>query len=159
MDLDITCLAPALVLLVGAPGSGKSTWARARWPQHAVVSLDGLRMAVADDAGDMGATADATAVRALIVAARLRRGLTTVVDSTNGRLEARGPLVAAARAVGVPVVAVLFPVPLAVCQRRNAARPRPVPPAELAARWVEVDVAHRQIAGEVDHVLVVPSTG
>lgn len=150
---------PALILLVGAPASGKSTWAHERYASHQIVSLDELRERVADDPADMEATEDAMAIREAIVQARLRRGRTTVADSTHGRQDARGPLIEAARAAGMPVVAVLFPLSLPECQRRNAARSRVVPAAELAARWAEVDEAHRVIADEVDQVVVVTPRG
>ncbi|WP_235437514.1 AAA family ATPase [Micromonospora sp. RV43] len=74
---------PQLVVLIGAAGAGKSTWAAARYRPSQVVSLDALRAVVADDECDQDATADAVALLMTIVNARLSRRLTTVVDATR----------------------------------------------------------------------------
>src|SRR6478735_5148864 len=72
---------PALVVLVGASGSGKSTWAAQRYRAVEVVSSDALRGVVGSGPNDLDASADAFAVLETVVAARLGRGLTTVVDT------------------------------------------------------------------------------
>jgi len=74
---------PCLVVLVGAAGAGKSHWARAWFAEGAIVSSDRLRAAVGTGERDQRAGADAFEVLELIVAKRLRRRLTTVVDSTG----------------------------------------------------------------------------
>lgn len=116
----------ALVLLIGAAGSGKSTWA-ARFRPTQVVSSDELRSRVADDAADQDATRDAFALLHAIVRARVGRGLLTVVDATNLLAGSRRPLRELARRHGRPVVAVVFDVPLPELLARNAARQRTVP--------------------------------
>jgi predicted kinase len=73
---------PALVVLVGPSGSGKSVWAAQRYRPDEVVSSDRLRAVVGSGERDLDASADAFAVLDLIVAARLGRGLTAVVVST-----------------------------------------------------------------------------
>ena len=72
---------PALVVLVGASGSGKSTWAAAHYRAQEVVSSDDLRGVVGSGPHDLDASADAFGVLETVVAARLGRGLTTVVDT------------------------------------------------------------------------------
>lgn len=139
----------ALVLLVGAAGSGKSTWAAARFRPTQVVSSDELRARVADDAADQGATRDAFALLHAIVRARVGRGLLTVVDATNLLAPSRRPLRELARRHGRPVVAVAFDVPLGVLLARNAARDRRVP--EEAVRK-----HHAQMAGALE---TLPSEG
>jgi predicted kinase len=119
------------VLLVGAAGSGKSTWARARFAPSQVVSSDGLREMVSDDAADQDATRDAFAILHAIVRARIRRGLLTVVDATNLLASSRKPLLELARRHGRPTVAVVFEVPLHELLARNAARERIVPEATV----------------------------
>ena len=59
---------PALVVLVGASGSGKSTWAAQRYRAEEVVSSDALRGVVGSGAHDLDASADAFAVLETIVA-------------------------------------------------------------------------------------------
>ena len=125
---------PALVVLVGASGSGKSTWAAAHYREQEVVSSDALRGVVGSGPHDLDASADAFGVLETIVAARLGRGLTTVVDTLGLDAARRQAWLAAARAAGLPAVAVLLDTPDAECRRRNAARDRPVPAPALAGQ-------------------------
>ncbi|MCY7417495.1 MAG: phosphatase, partial [Chloroflexi bacterium] len=62
--------ADALVLLVGAAASGKSTWAAARFRPTQIVSSDMFRELVADDAAAQGATRVAFQLRHLVARAR-----------------------------------------------------------------------------------------
>ncbi|MGZ4650562.1 MAG: AAA family ATPase, partial [Kineosporiaceae bacterium] len=71
----------SLVVLVGVPASGKSTWAAAHFPPEEIVSSDRLRAIVGTGEHDLAASADAFAVLDLVVSARARRRLTTVVDT------------------------------------------------------------------------------
>src|SRR4051812_34529827 len=64
---------PALVVLVGAAGAGKSTWAATHYRHAETVSSDALRERVGTGPADLDATTDAFAVLEAIVAARLRR--------------------------------------------------------------------------------------
>ena len=114
---------PSLVLLVGASGSGKSTFARAHFRPTEAVSSDICRALVADDENDQTATKDAFAVLHFIAARRLAAGRLTVVDATNTQPEARAPLVALAREHHCPPVAIVFNLPERVCHERNATRP------------------------------------
>src|SRR6476646_2264422 len=73
--------APVLVVLLGASSSGKSAWAASRFAAGEVVSSDRLRAVVGEAEDDLAASDDAFAVLDAIVEARLRRRLTTVVDT------------------------------------------------------------------------------
>ena len=79
----------ALVVLVGASGSGKSTFARRHFRPTQVLSSDFFRGLVADDENDQAATPDAFDVLHYTAAARLRAGRLTVDDATNVRREDR----------------------------------------------------------------------
>ena len=113
---------PALVVLVGASGAGKSTFARRHFRPTQVLSSDACRALVADDENDQTATAAAFLVLHTIAAARLRTGRLTVVDATSVRAEDRASLVQLARDHGVPAVAVVLDVPEAVSLARNDTR-------------------------------------
>lgn len=126
---------PALVVLIGASGSGKSTWAAAHYRDQEVVSSDALRGVVGSGTHDLDASADAFGVLETVVAARLGRSLTTVVDTLGLDPVKRQAWLAAARAAGLPAFAVLLDTQDGECQRRNAARDRPVPaPATTTER-------------------------
>jgi len=128
---------PALVLLVGPAGARKSTFARRQFRPTEVLSSDACRALVADREDDQRATRDAFEVLHLVAAKRLARRRLTVVDATNTLPSARRPLLALARAHGVPAVAIVFDLPEPVLQdqnrrrRRRAARVTPpaAPPA------------------------------
>lgn len=137
---------PALVVLLGVAGAGKSTIA-AQWRPSQVLSLDAYRELVSDDETDQDATADAVQVLHTVLAARLRRGLTSVVDATNVEATARRTLLDLAAANGMPAVAVVVDTPLGLARARNATRPGP----RGRARWgrrvpaAVVEEQHRQL--------------
>jgi protein phosphatase len=114
---------PALVLLVGASGSGKSTFALEHFLPTEVVSSDACRALVADDENDMSATAPAFELVRFIASKRLEAGRLTVIDATNVKPEFRAPLVALADRYDVPAVAIVFDVPERLCHERNRSRP------------------------------------
>jgi protein phosphatase len=126
----------ALVLLVGASGCGKSTWAALRFEPQQVLSSDAFRALVADDPADQSATADAFRLLHAAARARLRRGLLTVIDATNLATGARGSLRRLARQAGRPAVAVVFEVPLERCLANNARRPGRQVPESVVRRHV-----------------------
>jgi F420-dependent oxidoreductase-like protein len=124
---------PCLVVLVGASGAGKSTWAAANFGPSQVVSSDGLRAIVGEGEHDQRAGKDAFDVLDLVVERRLKRGLLTVVDSLALDAKKRAGLRAVAGKHGVPCVAVGFDVAPEVCRARNKARTgRPVPAKVLS---------------------------
>jgi alkanesulfonate monooxygenase SsuD/methylene tetrahydromethanopterin reductase-like flavin-dependent oxidoreductase (luciferase family)/predicted kinase len=139
---------PALVVLVGASGSGKSAWAAARYRSQEVVSSDHLRSIVGSGEHDLDASDDAFALLDQIVAARLRRGLTTVVDTLGLEPERRRGQRELARKAGLPAVAVLFDTDPALCRSPNAARDRRVPAAVLDGQLRRVPAVAAEISTE-----------
>jgi F420-dependent oxidoreductase-like protein len=128
---------PCLVVLVGATAAGKSDWARAWFEPDQVVSSDRLRAVVGRGERDQRASRDAFELLDLIVAKRLARGLTTVIDTTGLEAKRRAAWRAAAAAAGVPAFAVVFDTPEKVVRERNRARGAPVPPKVVAAQLRE----------------------
>ena len=112
----------SLVVLIGASGSGKSTFASRHFKQTEVLSSDFCRGLVADNENDQAATGPAFEVLHFIAGKRLGAGRLTVVDATNVQREARLPLVELARAHDVLPVAIVLDMPERVCEERNASR-------------------------------------
>ncbi len=137
---------PALVLLVGASGSGKSAWAAARYRDVEVVSSDALRAVVGSGTADLDASQDAFRLLDQIVEGRARRGLTVVIDTLGQDPVRRAAWAAMARGSGLPLVAVVFDTPAAVCRARNASRGRPVPAAVLSGQLRRM----REISSELE---------
>ena len=149
---------PALVVLVGASGSGKSTWAAQRYRAEEVVSSDALRGVVGSGPHDLDASADAFAVLEAVVTARSGRRLTTVVDTLGFDAGRRRGWLAAARAAGLPAVLVQLDTPDEECRRRNAARDRPLPARVLAGQLARRRAVADEVADEAwDLVLPVTS--
>ena len=112
----------SLVVLVGASGSGKSTFAAQHFGRFEVISSDFCRGLVADDQNDQAATRDAFDVLGYIAGKRLAAGRLTVIDATNVQADARKPLIELARAHDVLPVAIVLDVPEKTCLQRNASR-------------------------------------
>ncbi|GGU66553.1 ATP-binding protein [Streptomyces daghestanicus] len=150
---ELPCYPPmpehSLVVLIGPSGAGKSTLART-WPASQVLSLDALREVVSDDAGDQDATGDAVAALHLLLEARMRRRLFTVVDATNVTRAAREPLLAAARRHSMLPVAVMVATPGSVCIERQGPRPdnRTVPADVVLRQLKEMVDSHRTLRAE-----------
>ncbi|MBE2316420.1 polynucleotide kinase-phosphatase [Solirubrobacter sp. CPCC 204708] len=121
--MKITLGDPCLVVLIGASGSGKSTFAERHFLPTETVSSDACRALVADDPNAQDATEDAFAVLHEITSRRLARGRLTVIDATNVQREAREPLVRIAREHDLFAAAIVIDTPEATCQARNATRP------------------------------------
>jgi protein phosphatase len=113
----------SLIVLVGASGCGKSTFARHRFRPFEVLSSDFCRGLVANDENDQSASGEAFDVLHYIAGKRLERGLLTVVDATNVQVEARKPLIELARRYHVLPVAIVLDLPVNVCEGRNRTRP------------------------------------
>ena len=145
---------PALVVLVGASGSGKTTWAAGRYRPQEVVSSDALRGIVGSGDHDLDASVDAFAVLEQVVAARVGRGLCTVVDTLGLDAARRRGWLALARRAGLPAVAVVLATPDAECRRRNAQRDLPVPAPALAGQLRRMRSITEELAAEGWEVVV-----
>ncbi|MHA5053768.1 polynucleotide kinase-phosphatase [Streptomyces sp. SD15] len=112
----------SLVVLIGASGSGKSTFARKHFKPTEVISSDFCRGLVADDENDQSASGDAFDVLHYIAGKRLAAGRRTVVDATNVQQESRRQLIELAKRHDVLPIAIVLDVPEEVCAERNASR-------------------------------------
>ncbi|MBL1084140.1 polynucleotide kinase-phosphatase [Streptomyces actinomycinicus] len=119
-ELPVTDL--SLVVLVGASGSGKSTFARRHFKPTEVISSDFCRGLVSDDENDQSATRDAFDVLHYIAGKRLAAGRRTVVDATSVQQDSRRQLIELAKKYDVLPIAIVLDVPEEVCAERNAAR-------------------------------------
>jgi protein phosphatase len=112
----------SLVVLVGASGSGKSTFARRHFKPTEIISSDFCRGLVSDDENDQSATKDAFDVLHYIAGKRLAAGRRTVVDATSVQQDSRRQLIDLAKKYDVLPIAIVLDVPEEVCAERNAAR-------------------------------------
>ena len=127
-----------IVVLVGLPGSGKSTYLERIGATG--LSSDAVRKLLADDETDQTIHVRVFQTIRYLLEQRLEIGRpVTYIDATSLTPEERIPYVEIGRAHGCEVEAVFFDVPLAVCLERNARRHRVVPAeamAKMAAKLV-----------------------
>lgn len=124
---------PSLVVLVGAAGSGKSTFAARHFPADEILSSDAFRALIAGDERDQSVSRTAFAILHREVTRRLAAGRLVVVDATSVKSHNRRPLVARARAAGTPAVAIVLALPPEVVHARNRGRIERVVAADVVA--------------------------
>lgn len=139
----------ALVVLIGATGSGKSTFA-ARWFKPTeIISSDYCRSLVSDDETDQAVSADAFALVGAIAEKRLKHRRLTVIDATNVRAADRKQWVELARRWHALPVAIVIDPGLDVCIERNKARPNRDFGPQVPQRMIqEIRKGLRGLAGE-----------
>lgn len=121
-----------LLILVGASGSGKSTFARRFFPDTAIVSSDHCRALISDDESNQAASAPAFELFNSIIDKRLAFGRTTLADSTALRPHYRTALRDLARKHNFAVVVLAFDVTEAVAKQNDRRRAnRSVGPAVI----------------------------
>ena len=132
-----------IVVLVGLPGSGKSTYLERIGV--AGLSSDAVRKLLSDDETDQTIHVRVFQTIRYLLEQRLQIGRpVTYIDATSLTPEERAPYIEIGRAHGCEMEAVFFDVPLEVCLERNASRHRVVPPdalAKMAAKLVPPSVA------------------
>lgn len=160
---------PAIIVMIGPAGSGKSTWARARYPHEQRLSSDQFRALLTDSEDAQGVSKRAFELLRLFARERLELGRRAIIDATNVSREEREQWLEMARELDVPTHAVWFDVSLDECMERQKQRERTVhrgavarhvralegaPGALLEEEWSMVSrVTSTCKAGELDEVL------
>lgn len=121
---------PRIVVLVGLPGCGKSTWAGRQ--DAAALSSDEIRRWLSDDPTNQNIHRRVFETLRYLLRQRLElRRPCTMIDATNLTRKDRRPFVKMGELYDCDVEAVFFDVPVEVCQERNRARAREVPEAAI----------------------------
>lgn len=112
-----------VVALIGASGSGKTTFAHKYFKSTEVLSSDYFRGLVSDDENDQTATNDAFDSLYYIANKRLNAGKLVVIDATNVQRGSREAILSLAKAQNCLAAAIVFDFPEEVCAQRNSGRP------------------------------------
>jgi predicted kinase len=132
MPNDTSSEAQRIVVLVGLPGSGKSTYLERLGITP--LSSDVIRQLLADDATDQTIHARVFQCLRYLLRQRLAIGRpATYVDATHLTPAERRPYIKIAERYGCAVEVLYFDVPLDVCLARNRGRSRVVPEEAVRA--------------------------
>ncbi len=112
----------ALIALVGASSSGKSTFAKKHFAATQVLSSDSFRGMVCDDENDQSVSEDAFELLYQVAGKRLDHAKLTVIDATNLRREDRAGLLSIAKDHDVHAAAIVLDVPEKDILERNERR-------------------------------------
>lgn len=144
---------PSLVVLIGAAGAGKTTFASRHFDTSEILSSDAYRAMISGDETDQRVTRAAFGRLHRDLAARLGAGQLTVVDATNVETTARRALLRLAGSARIDAVAIVLDLPRTVVLDRNAARPgrvvdESVVQRHLARLRLAIDGEHAAIIAE-----------
>lgn len=120
--IELSIPDPSLVVLMGAAGAGKSTFAARHFDASEVLSSDAYRARISGDPANQAVTRAAFGWLHRELGRRMAAGELTVVDATNLEAAARRTLLHRSNAAGMPAVAIVFDLPEVIVLARNAAR-------------------------------------
>lgn len=133
---------PKIIVLIGLPGSGKSTYIEKLG--ETALSSDEIRRLLSDDPANQTIHRRVFAVLRDLLKHRIElRRPVTYIDATNLTPYERRAYIKIADLYDCDVEAIFFDVPIEECQRRNRERHRVVPYeviAEMAARLIPPSV-------------------
>ena len=143
----------ALIILVGPPASGKSTWGKDFAEKNNVVyvSTDNIRAEVGSGEGDQSVSGLAFGIAKKRITQALANGKNAMIDATSVNRKSRKDWINIGKDAGAYIIAIAFEVSRDELYRRDAKRDRHVG-KEIIDRFV--DKYSRPDTTEVDKVII-----
>ena len=143
----------ALIILVGPPASGKSTWGKKFADDNDVVyvSTDAIRAEIGSGEADQSVSQAAFGIARQRVSQALGVGKSAMIDATSVNRKSRKDWINMVRGHGAYIIAVAFEVPKDELLKRDAKRERHVGP-DVIERFVSR--YERPSTSEVDKVII-----
>ena len=139
----------ALIAMVGATSSGKTTFAHKHFKDTEVLSSDFFRAMVSDNENDQTVSKDAFELLYSAADKRLDHMKTTVIDATNLQKNARQQVLELARRQNVHSVAIVLDLPEKELMQRNRARlERGYPDRVILNHYTSLQKSIRQLKKE-----------
>ncbi len=134
-----------LVLIVGLPGSGKSTFAAEQFPIDAVVGTDRLRQELSNNPSNQLVSNRAFLLAERLVRERLSRGKLTVVDAMNLTETSRAQFLNVAEKEGAEIEVFVMSTSAEESVARDQSRKRKVGANEIKMRRSQLSLAQRTL--------------
>ena len=143
----------ALIIMVGPPASGKSTWSKQFAANNKIerVSTDEIRAEIGSGEGDQSVSAAAFAIARQRVRNALTANKSVIIDATSVNRKARRDWINLGRGHNAFIVAVAFEVPKSELYKRDSQRERKVG-TEIIDRFISK--YERPSEDEVDKVIL-----
>ncbi len=137
-----------LVLIVGLPGSGKSTFAAENFPMDAVAGTDRIRQELSNNPSNQLVSDKAFFMVERLVKERLSRGKIIVVDAMNLTENARKRFMDIAKKENATIQAIVMDTSAEESVARDQARARKVGASEIKVRRSQLEIARRTLQSD-----------
>lgn len=157
MDTTIKLTGKVAILMMGAPGSGKSYIAEKNYSQYKILDCDKIKESHPNyDPKNPSALHEwSNQVLEDQFQATINGGESFVLDGTGANSDKMIRRINQVRAKGYSVALVYVTVALKTSLARNAARPRVVPEHIVIEKYNEVNISFNSVAPHVDQIIVI----
>ncbi len=139
----------SLVALIGASGSGKTTFAKANFLRSEVLSSDDFRAMIIDDENDQSVSGEAFEMLYAIADKRLSHGKLTVIDATNVQKSSRKEILELAKRQNVHAAAIVLNLPeKELLDRSEKRKDRTIHKGTLSKQYHDLQMSIKKLKQE-----------
>lgn len=147
------------IMLVGLPGSGKSTYAEELKKEgYRIHSSDAIREELTDDVNTQDKNTEVFSILHSRIKDDLKNGISCVYDATNMSMKRRIAFLKELKNINCTKECILFLLPIEECKKRNVKRERKVPDKVIDKMIKQFDVPMKyegwdEISIEIDQTI------